>query len=416
MSLLAIFINTRAYGQFKVDAQIRPRIEVRDGYQKLAHEGAIPAVFISQRTRLNIGYENDWLKLRIAPQDVRIWGDEHNVTLSGNAGDTASFDLYEAFAEIRISQSLSLKAGRQQISYDNDFLLEKGNWNQYGNASDAVVLKFGKSGWNIHAGSAWNTLTESFSDNLFPTDRYKSLSFLWVNREISGSLKGSLLHVATGRTQTDTTNRINFRHTTGVYAAFTKEKIDAWGNFYYQYGKSQPGKPVSAFLFTADIKYKTDLLSPGAGMAYVSGNKETGAAQTKDHLFDLIYTSRHTYFGFMDYFKTFTSHTKQGGLADFYYYLDFRMSKAASIRNTGHYFILAQTNPSTPAEKNLGYENDLVLKYKFNDWAAMEAGYLFFLPTESLKTIQGVQDDKFSQFLYLQLTLTPELFKQQIQQ
>jgi hypothetical protein len=77
--------------------------------------------------------------------------------------------------------------------------------------------------------------------------------------------------------------------------------------------------------------------------------------------------------------------------------------------------MLAKTNSTTPADKNLGYENDLILKYRFNEWAALEGGYLFFLPTESLKTIQGVTDDKFSQFLYLQLTLTPKLFEQQSQ-
>jgi hypothetical protein len=72
---------------------------------------------------------------------------------------------------------------------------------------------------------------------------------------------------------------------------------------------------------------------------------------------------------------------------------------------------LAQTNPTTPTDKNLGYENDLVLKYKFSDWGAIESGYSFFLPNNSLKTIQAVPDAKFSQFFYLQLTVTPTLFK-----
>lgn len=107
------------------------------------------------------------------------------------------------------------------------------------------------------------------------------------------------------------------------------------------------------------------------------------------------------------------SHTKQGGLADYYFYLDYKISKSLSIRNIGHYFQLAQANLTTPGDKNLGYENDLVLKYKFSDWGALESGYMFFLPTESLKTIQGVANEKYSQFFYLQLTLTPILFKQE---
>jgi hypothetical protein len=113
----------------------------------------------------------------------------------------------------------------------------------------------------------------------------------------------------------------------------------------------------------------------------------------------------------MDYFRSFDSHTKEGGLVDYYFFLDYKFTKNTSLRNTGHYFQLEQTNPATPDDRNLGYENDLVLKYQLANWGALESGYLFYLPTGSLKTIQGVEDDKFSQFLYVQLTVSPSLFK-----
>ncbi|MBA7580439.1 hypothetical protein ES708_22330 [subsurface metagenome] len=114
----------------------------------------------------------------------------------------------------------------------------------------------------------------------------------------------------------------------------------------------------------------------------------------------------------MDYFRDFAKHTKEGGLADFYTYLKYEFSKTISLTNIGHYFLLAQTNALTPNDKYLGYENELMLNYKFNDWGTIKSGYVFYLPTESFKTLQGVSNDKFSQFFYLELTLKPTLFKQ----
>ena len=70
------------------------------------------------------------------------------------------------------------------------------------------------------------------------------------------------------------------------------------------------------------------------------------------------------------------------------------------------------TIPGTPDDKTLGFENDLILKYRFSEWGNLESGYIFFNPTETLKEIQQTNSDNFNQFFYIQLTLTPNLFKQ----
>lgn len=398
--------------QFNVDAQYRPRFELRNGYQNLAPRGTTPAAFISQRSRLSFSYESERFKLKFTPQDVRVWGDEANYTIGANYGDNASIDLFEAYAEIKLGGMGWVSVGRQQLVYDNEWLLSSRNWNQNGNSNDAVVFKFKPFGWNLHLGTSWNARTEASFDNLYPTDRYKSLSFIWLNKAISENWNLSVIHLASGITQTDSTNNLNFRQTTGLYTDFKKYNLNLWGNAYFQYGKNQVGLPVSAYLFAADAGYKAGNFTPGAGISYHSGNSKAGTVLDEDHLFDLMFAARHKFFGFMDYFRTISSNTKQGGIIDYYLYLDYKFSKSVSIRNIGHYFQLAQTNPNTPNDKNLGYENDLVLKYKFSDWGVLESGYMFFLPTSSLEVIQAVPDSKFSQFFYLQLTLTPNLFKQ----
>lgn len=407
-----LLIGFQAQAQFKVDAQLRDRFEFRDGYQKLSAEGSTPTSFISQRTRISFSYETENLKFKITPQDVRIWGGDAVVSSTGVANNT-NIGLFEGYADVKLGSFGWVTAGRQQLKYDNERIFAARNWNQTGLSYDALVFKLSLSEWNLHIGGSWNTLTEVTTDNFYPISRIKSFNYLWLNRKFNDNFNASLLHVASGVTETDTTNALNFRQTTGIYSEYKKGDLNIWGNIYYQYGKNQKGTDVSAFLIDADASYKIGKFTPGIGLSYLSGNSKTGTDQTTDNLFDVLYGARHKYFGFMDYFRSFSSHTKQGGLADYYFYLDYKFSKSVSIRNIGHYFQLAQTNPTTPTDKNLGYENDLVLKYKFNDWGALESGYMFFLPTESLKTIQGVANDKFSQFFYLQLTITPTLFKQQ---
>ena len=409
--VISLFVAIESQAQFIIDAQYRPRFEVRDGYRKLATEGSTPSVIISQRTRLSFSYITEKLKLKFTPQDVRIWGDEKLASSTGVYGDNASIDLFEGYAEIKMGNVGWISVGRQQLVYDHQRLLSVRNWNQNGITYDAVVFKFGISQWDIHAGSSWNSLDATLSGNLYLPNRIKSLNYLWANRKLSDQLNFSFLHIASGVTETDNTNTLYFRQTTGIYTEYNNNGLKLRGNAYYQYGKNNTGKYVSAFLIDADAGYNTGNLTPGIGLSYLSGNNNPGGST--DKLFNILYGARHRYFGHMDYFRDFVKHTNEGGLADYYVYLEYKFLKTITLANIGHYFQLAQTNALTPNDKNLGYENELMLKYKFNDWGSIKSGYVFYLPTESFKTLQGVSNDKFSQFFYLELTLKPTLFKQE---
>lgn len=410
--ILTILNLPLLYAQFSADAQYRPRFEIRNGYQKLASEKANPSVFISQRTRLSFSFESEKLKIRFTPQDVRTWGDEQTASSTGVMGDPASFEMFEGYAEIKVSDPLWISAGRQQLRYHNDRILGNRNWNQTGISYDAVILKYNRVKYTVHLGASWNSLTEALSDNYYPSNRIKSLNFLWINRQLSEKNKVSFLHIASGVTLSDTSNTINFRQTSGLYTEFKYGNWSVWGDINYQYGRNKAGKNISALLIDLDAGYKLGKVKPGAGFAWLSGNKKTGPAITTDHLFDVLYGNRHKFFGGMDYFRDFPKNTAEGGLVDIYGYIDFQISKKMNIRNTAHYFSLAQTNEKTPEEPALGFENDLIFQYGFAPWGILESGYCFFLPTNTLKEIQSVDKDKFSGFFYLMVTLTPNLFDQ----
>ncbi len=408
IGLISLFTQG-LYAQFRVEAQFRNRFEFRDGYKKLSEKGSEPAAFISQRTRISFGFESERLKLRFTPQDVRVWGDEKASSATGVYGDSASLDLFEAFVQIKIGDNGWLSVGRQPLVYDGQRLLAARNWNQNGLSYDAVVYKWKSQAWEFHAGNSWNSTGENASDNFYNPSRIKSLNFLWAKHQVTSQWSLSLSHIASGVTPSANSNKLWFRQTSGVYTTYVGERVQTTGNLYYQFGKNTSRNRVNAWLFDADIAYKAESMTPGIGVSYLSGNHTLNG--NTDRLFDVLYGARHRVFGDMDYFSNFGPHTKQGGLAELYVYLDFRLGNNTRLKNTGHYFRLAQNNESTPNKKNLGYENDLVLKHNFQDWGSLECGYAFFLPTRSLKSIQNVPETKHSQFFYLQLTLSPVLFR-----
>jgi hypothetical protein len=408
--ILIVSIIPHANAQLSINANYRNRFEVRDGYGHLKNEIDVASAFMHQRTRIGFIYKSENLKLNITPQDVRIWGDETISTSTGVFGDKASLSMYEGFAEIKFGQDNWVSVGRQELKYDSERLFSIRNWNFYGIVYDALVLKLNYPDLNIHFGSSWNSTGAANNNNFYPSNRIKSINYAWANRKVTDKLNVSFMHISSGVTQTDTTNHLNFKHTTGFYSTYNTKNLQIWGNAYYQYGKNQTGKNVNAFLVDADAGYKLGNLNPGIGLSYLSGNSKTGAAQTTDQLFDLLYGARHKFFGFIDYFSNIPSSTKQGGLTDMYCYLKFNVSEKISINNTGHYFMLSQLNDLTPGNKNLGYENDLIVRYKFYGWGTLDLGYLVFAPTNSLKEMHGVSGNNLSQFIYLQLVLSPKLF------
>ena len=165
--LMALFSNA----QFTLVGQLRPRTEVRNGYGNLVLKGSKSAVFTSQRTRLTFGYKWDRLTFGASIQDVRVWGQDAS-TISNADGNRLM--LHEGWADLTLFNKadttikakgidlMSIKIGRQELSYDDVRLIGNLDWLQQGRRHDMALLKTVHKGWQVDIGYAFNQNSDAF--------------------------------------------------------------------------------------------------------------------------------------------------------------------------------------------------------------------------------------------------------------
>lgn len=157
--------------QITLTGQLRTRTEVRDGLGNLVLKGSKPAAFTSQRTRLNFGYKWDRLTFGVSIQDVRVWGQDAS-TISNADGNKLM--LHEAWADLMLFNKadttikakgidlMSIKIGRQELSYDDVRLIGNLDWLQQGRRHDMALLKTVHKGWQVDLGYAFNQNSDAF--------------------------------------------------------------------------------------------------------------------------------------------------------------------------------------------------------------------------------------------------------------
>ncbi len=170
--LLLCFIKCNILNaQITLTGQLRTRTEIRNGLGNLVLKGSKNAAFTSQRTRLNFGYKWDRLTFGVSIQDVRVWGQDAS---SISIADGNKLMLHEGWADLMLFNKadttfkakgidlMSLKIGRQELSYDDVRLIGNLDWLQQGRRHDMALLKTVHHGWQADLGFAYNQNSDAF--------------------------------------------------------------------------------------------------------------------------------------------------------------------------------------------------------------------------------------------------------------
>lgn len=400
-SILLLFTNA----QFTINPVLRTQAELRKGYSKPTSKNLDPAFFIAQRTRLNLAYKNDFLNMKIALQDVRVWGDEAQLK------NTASFGLHEAWAELSFAKHFTAKIGRQEIAYNDERLMGSVDWAVQARSHDALIIKYHKDKINIDIGGAFNQLQQNLVGTLYPSTNYKVLS--WLNYK--QSFKDFTLHgifINDAYSDTDTTKLLNWNHTIGAGIEYNYKDLSFKGDFYWQEGKRKYAQNISAYMLALQAEYQINKFIFGVNADFVSGNK---LKNKKYNTFNTLYATNHKFYGFMDYFTNIPKDTKGGGLNDFYATIKYKPIEKLTLSLTYHQFFLnknvAIVNTNNEfINKNLGGEFDFVLNYNIKKYANFKFGNSTYLSSQNNEYIKGGESNKVSYWAWTMITINPEIF------
>lgn len=409
--LLLLILTPKAYSQFIIDAELRPRFEYRHGYKTLFPDGVEPAAFVSQRTRLNFGYKTEKLQLYISPQDVRVWGDVPQL----NTADANGLSLHQAWGQLLLAPNLALKIGRQELVYDDQRFLGNVGWAQQGRSHDAALLKFEPEYLKLHLGAAYNQDTEALTGNLLTTQTYKSLQYVWLHKDWQ-QLSASFLFLNNGLQYIDETddskNDTRYSQTAGVHLNAKVSHFKFASNLYYQFGKDVANNDLEAYLLSAEAEYMAlPSLNFALGGELQSGNDYGMPQGGKNQAFNPLYGTNHKFNGFMDYYYV-GNHINNVGLTDLYGKVKYAFNKKSNIAAAVHQFFTA-AKVEDGVSKDLGIELDLVTSHRLTEFASLQAGYSHYFASEGIKIVKNNFDDNTNNWAWVMITIDPNLIKWQ---
>jgi hypothetical protein len=407
LSLIGV-MSTATYAQeFDADVQLRPRYEYRNGFKSLLKTGDDPTSFISQRSRLNLNFKQDKLKLKLSLQNVRTWGDVATTTTADKNGVA----VFEAYAEYNFDENWSSRIGRQTLSYDNQRIMGGIDWIQQGQSHDAALVTYKDKKNQLDLGFAHNANAENLLEpKTAYTTTYKEMQYAWYHTKIK-KVNASFLFLNAGyqylKTATDL--QTDYIQTYGTYLTYKGEKWDFDLGLYGQSGKSS-GTDLSALNIGGNLGYKvSDQFKATLGYEYLSG-KDQDDTDTKLKSFTPLFGTNHAFNGFMDYFYV-GNHKNSVGLQDAYLKLDFGIKKV-KFSLTPHVFYVPNKVVAATVEQDsyLGTEVDLTAGYKVYKDVMLVAGYSQMFGSSTLETLKTGDATKTNNWAWLMININPQLF------
>ena len=415
---------------FTLSAQLLTRGEYVQG--AVADTSETYAAYVLARTRVYLHYQQPHLEVQIVPQHVGVWG------TSGGG----SFNLREAWAKGDI-KGFFAKLGRQSLSYDDERVIGLDEWSMTGVYHDALKLGYEGYGHKLHMVGAYcqnNANMRGGTVYVNGNQLYKNMEALWYHYDFKRWFAGSLLFVNTGMQSVlpdmatgMPEKKTYYQQMIGTYWRFRYEPsavsgqpsdpwwIDMDASFYYQFGRTDASLPINAWMTAVEAKAQANRwVRLNAGYFYLSGDENytvppPGAMglqrHTHDHSFNLLYGSKHQFYGAMDFFYLqsfyggYSPGLQDGHIGATFTYQDMFKMQA-------QYHCLATTvDVQNAPTRLLGHELELKASYNPVKWVTISASYTFMQGTKTMEMVKRATNRNQSHYAYLYVIIHPTLVK-----
>lgn len=388
-----------AQAQFSLSGEFRPRTEINHGYKSLASEDQDVSTFTAQRSRLNFVFNTENIKTKLVLQDVRRWGNQSQLVTN----EDYATSVHEAWTEVLFTPEFSLKAGRQEVVYDDHRIFGSVGWAHQARSHDMAIFKY-EGDVKLHFGIAHNE-NGNITNNIYDgPDAYKNLQFIWFNNAWEKSalslmvLNNGVPLMEDGEQVSKYSQTIGGRFTTRII-----EPVKLATNLYYQTGKHAiSGKDIGALNFLLETTVKKYTL----GFEHLSGTAYDETDKIKS--FTPFYGTNHKFNGFMDYFFV-GNHVGNVGLNDLYF--KYKYTKDKFGFNADIHYFSAAAEIAADADKYLGTELDLSASWVVKPMAKISAGWSMMFVGDSMEILKGGDSSAGQHWAYVMLSVTPSFIK-----
>lgn len=430
ISILAVMFLT-AYtsvnAQFTLSGEYRPRAEYRHGYKDIPATDQDAAFFIDQRTRINLNYISEKYDVKFVLQDVRVWGSQSQLV----PDDGATTTIHEAWGNVKFTDWLSLKMGRQEIIYDDHRIFGSVGWAQQARSHDAAIFKVNSNGFKVDFGLAFNQDAAVSTGVVNGTDysvgkSYKSFQYLWAHKDFD-AFNASFLFLNLGKqgfvndpvTGLPIGKTFN-QKTLGGRFGYKLDALKANATVYTQFGDMTNNiSTISGLLYSIDASYTlAEKHTVFAGFEHMSGNDQISPAANKNEAFTPYFGTNHKFNGLMDYFYVGNHLDINGanddvGLNDIQFGYKGKLTDKFNAGLAVHLFSSDGdiADPTGNAmSKSLGTEIDITAGYKLSKEVGFAFGYSQMLGTDTMVALKGGDKKETANWAWLMVTIKPTFF------
>lgn len=440
-----------------IGGSVRVRYELKDNFgiagapRSLDFRGTnadVDNAYLMERIRLRVGYNATWWGALVEGRSSLVQEDDRFASTTplvakGRGPESDSVDLHQAYLTVGNHKEfpLSLKVGRQELSYGEERLVGAFGWNNVGRVFDAAKVRWQNAWFGADFFTSRVVIPEDSRFNVSNDYDYFSgfyatsplipkhaLDFYFLVRNASSkAARAELWPQAPQPGARDIyTLGARLKSTPGQLGNwdYTVDLIGQFGHF----NDGRAGVPIRsqehlayAYVLQGGYTFTEGYGTPRLGLEYSHASGDSDPRDDKHGTFENLFPTNHKFYGYMDFVSLQNIHDVRG-------IYQMKPHPRLSLALEGHLFWLADTADNFynvgggargggAANANgygvnsnygsfVGSEIDLIAGFALTRYAQLEAGFGHFFAGDYVnRTFRNIGGAVDANYVYTQLNV-----------
>jgi hypothetical protein len=444
--------------KWDLGGSVRARLEVKEQFGIAGVPGSVDFrsrgadtsdEYFLEKIRVHAGYAGNWWGAYVEGRSSLAQNDERfsataPVPRKGDGPESDRIDLHQGYLTLGNPKEfpLTVKLGRQELSYGEERIIGAFAWNNIGRVFDAAKARWHNSWFDVDLFASQVVIPEDDRFNVSnghdwfsgfyattPKIPKHTLDLYFLSRNASDQ---AATYEPSPQFPQPSARDI---YSLGLRLKSIPAQLGAWdytADLIGQLGHFNDTRPgvryqsqdqqAYAVILQGGYTFRNAFGTPRLGLEYAHGSGDSNPNDKKHETFENLFPTNHKFYGYMDFVSLQNIH-------DFRFIYQMRPFSRLSLAVEGHLFWLANTsdnfytvsgvprggggpsasgygvNPSYGSF--VGSELDLIAGYALNKFTQLEAGYGHFFVGDyiaaSLQPVGGAAD---ANYFYLQCSLS----------